>query len=546
MSVKSYDYVVIGAGSAGCVIAARLSEDPNVRVLLLEAGGSDETVLYRRPGMLALVYQVPKLKERCDWGYKTAPQAHMDGRQMPWTRGRIVGGCSTVNGMLYVRGNRQNYDDWRDFGNPGWGYDDVLSYFKKSENHEDGASDYHGCGGPLQVTRQREISVVSQAFERAIADTCGVPVLDDFNGATQECASTYHMTCRDRLRSSAAVAFLHPALTRPNLELISQATVTRIEIERGRAHAVSYVAGGQQQTVGATAEIIVSAGAIGSPQILLLSGIGPAEHLKSHGIAVKADLPGVGANLHDHLMAPMRFLATKDTGHKSTAGHFLGGMLNEFVFKKGWFGKTFLETGGFIKSEASAKIPDLQLLSIPWAYPEPNDDGVAPAKISTEHSFTVLPCLIYPKSRGEVRLRSADPFAAPAMDPRYLEHPDDLEFLLRSMEIVREIAASKALAPYIKREATPGGQVRSKSELSAHVRLFGKTVYHPVGTCKMGVDELAAVDPELRVRGIEGLRVADASIMPSIVGGNTNAPAIMIGEKAADLIKRARSPAASA
>ena len=258
---------------------------------------------------------------------------------------------------------------------------------------------------------------------------------------------------------------------------------------------------------------------------------------------MKADVPGVGANLHDHLMAPMRFWATKDTGHKSTASHFLSGMFNEFVFRKGWFGKTFLETGGFIKSEPSARIPDLQLLSIPWAYPEPNDDGDEPAKISTEHSFTVLPCLIYPKSRGEVRLRSGDPFAAPAMDPHYLEDPRDLEFLLRSMEIVREIMSSKPIAPYIKSEVKPGADVRSRDELSAHVRLFGKTVYHPVGTCKMGVDEMAAVDPELRVRGVEGLRVADASIMPSIVGGNTNAPAIMIGEKAADLIKGTRATA---
>ena len=539
MTSERFDYIVIGAGSAGCVIAGRLSEDPAARVLILEAGGSDETVLYRRPGMLALVYQVPKLKERCDWGYKTTPQTHMDGRQMPWTRGKIVGGCSTVNGMLYIRGHRKNYDDWQALGNYGWSYDDVLPYFKKSENHEDGPSEYHGVGGPLQVTHQRGISVISEAYQNAISEVCGVPVLDDFNGATQECASIYQMTCAARRRSSAAVAFLHPALARRNLALVSGATVTRIAIEHGRATAVHYVADGQPYVAHADAEIIVSAGVIGSPQILMLSGIGKADELRSHGIEVKADLPGVGANLHDHLMAPVRFLATKDTGHRSTAAHFLSGMLNEFVFQKGWFGKTFLEGGGFVKSDPAEPIPDIQLLSIPWAYPEPNDDGPEPGKISTEYSFTMLPGLIYPKSRGEIRLKSADPFVAPAIDPHYLEEEADMRLLVKSVRLVRDLARSKALSSYLKREATPGDDVRSDSEIAAAVRRYGKTIYHPVGTCKMGVDAMAAVDPELRVRGIERLRVADASIMPDIVGGNTNAPSIMIGEKAADLIRGA-------
>jgi choline dehydrogenase-like flavoprotein len=550
MSRRSFDYVVIGSGSAGCVIASRLSENPAARVLILEAGGGDETMLYRRPGMLAIVYQVPKLKERCDWGYRTTPQRYMNDRRMPWTRGKIVGGCSTVNGMLYIRGNHKNYDDWSAWGNRGWSFREVLPYFKKSENHEDGESEYHGAGGPLQVTRQQGNSVISEAYVEAISEVCGVPVLDDFNGQTQECAGIYQMTCRDRRRSSAAVAFLHPALaSRPNLELVRGATVTSIDIERGRARAVRYVVNDEICVAHADAEIILSAGVIGSPQILMLSGVGPAAQLREHGIAVEADVPGVGENLHDHLMAPLRFLATKDTGHRSTPGHFFTGLFNEFVFQKGWFGKTFLEGGAFVKSKPSELVPDIQLLSIPWAYPEPNDDGPEPGKISTAYSFTMLPGLIYPKSRGTVRLSSPDPFAAPLIDPHYLEEPADLQLLVDAVRLVREIAHSKPLAGYLKGEATPGDHVRSDADIQAAIRLYGKTIYHPVGTCKMGVDPLAVVDPELRVRGVDGLRVADASIMPAIVGGNTNAPAIMIGEKAADLVRdyaaRSQSPALS-
>lgn len=538
---KSYDYVVIGAGSAGCVIAARLSEDPNVRVLVLEAGGKDDTILYKRPGMLAMVYEVPKLKERCDWGYRTLPQKHLNGRRMPWTRGKILGGCSTVNGMLYVRGNRANYDEWRDMGNPGWGYADVLPYFKKSENHEDGASEYHGAGGPLQVTRQRDISVVSEAYAEAISEVCGVPRLDDFNGAEQEGAGTYQMTCRDRRRSSASVAFLHPALKRPNLSLQLGAHTSRIVVEGGRARAVRFIVAGEEREVRVEGEVVLCAGAIGSPHVLLLSGIGPPAHLREHGIGVVHELSGVGKNLHDHLMAPLRFAATKHTGHTSTAGHFIGGMLRDLLFNSGWFGKTFLETGGFVKTSQAEAIPNLQLLSIPWAYPEPNDDGPEPGTISKQHSFTMLPGLIYPKSRGEVRLGSADPLAPATMDPHYLEEDEDMRVLLDGIRLARKLGKSSALSPYLLAEVTPGEDVKSEAELRAAVRLYAKTIYHPVGTCKMGNGADAVVDAELRVHGIEGLRVADASIMPKIVGGNTNAPSIMIGEKAAELLKGAAS-----
>jgi choline dehydrogenase-like flavoprotein len=539
--MDSYDYVVIGAGSAGCVIAARLAEDPKARVLVLDAGSTDSSPLFRRPGMLALIYQVPKLKERSDWGYRTVPQRHMNGREMPWTRSKITGGCSSVNGMLYVRGHRDNYDAWRDAGCEGWGYDDVLPYFRRSERHEDGESEFHGGGGPLQVTRQRDVSPVSLAFVDAIAKVCGVPVLDDFNGAVQECASTYQMTCANRRRSSTSVAFLYPAIARGNVQLVSQALVTGLVIERGRVRGVRYVERGVEQTAYAEAEVVLSAGVIGSPQILMLSGIGPADHLRAHGIDVVADLPGVGANLHDHLMAPLRYHATKDTGHTSTAGHFIAGMLNDFLFDKGWIGKTFLEGGAFVKSDPSQPRPDIQFHSIPWAYPEPNDDGPDDPVICKTPSFTILPGLIYPRSRGEVRLRSRDPRDKPLIDPHYLEDPYDMHVLVTGIRMAREIARAEPLARYLRAEATPGPQAQSDEELRAAVRLYAKTIYHPVGTCRMGVDAGAVLDPKLRVRGVDGLRVADASIMPSITGGNTNAPSIMIGEKCADLVKGARA-----
>ena len=535
--METYDYIVVGSGSAGSVIAARLGEDPTAKILVIEAGGKDGSYLFRRPGALAIVYQVPKLKEPVDWGYKTTPQKNIDNRKMPWTRGKIVGGCSTVNGMLYVRGHRDNYDEWRNLGCDGWGYDDVLPYFKRSEGHEDGTSEFHGGEGPLRVTRQQGISPVSEAFKEAIAKVCGVPILDDFNGAVQECASTYQMTCADRLRSSTSVAFLHPAVERGNVALIVNAMVTKVVIDNGRATGVCVRHEGVDKTIHASKEVILAAGAIGSPQLLLLSGIGPAAHLRDVGIDVVADVPGVGENLHDHLLVPVRFLATKETGHRSTAPHFISGMLMDAFFGKGWFGKTFLEGGAFVKSSEDQPRPDIQFMSIPWAYPEPNDDEDQDPTISKKHSFTVLPGLIYPKSRGTVRLASGDPSRSPLIDPNYLDRDEDMQVLLRGLQLTREFARTEPLAQYIRGEANPGPEAKDDDALRAHVRLSSKTIYHPVGTCKMGVDDAAVVDSQLRVRGIDGLRVADASIMPTIVGGNTNAPTIMIGEKAADLIR---------
>ncbi len=541
MSTHSYDYIVIGAGSAGCVIANRLGEDPKARILVIEAGGSDKSFLFRRPGALAIVYESPQLKAMSDWGYKTAPQKFMDGRVMPWTRGKVLGGCSSVNGMLYIRGHRANYDEWRDWGNAGWGYDDVLPYFKKSEGFEKGESKYHGGRGPLGVTSQENQSVVTLGFNEAIASACGVRVIDDFNGEQQEGACSYHQTCASRKRISTSVAFLYPAMARGNVEVADQALVHKIVIENGRATGVVYSKGGATFTAQAGAEVILSGGAIGSPQILQLSGVGPADHLRKLGIDVVADLPGVGQNLHDHLMVPVRYETTADAGHTSTAPHYIGGMLRDFLFNKGWFGKTFLEGGAFVKTRAEEPIPDLQFFGLPWAYPEPNDDGPKKGVISKKPSFTVLAGMIYPKSRGEVRVTSTDPNAAPLIDPHYLEEPDDMRVMVRGLEIARAVAGEAAFKRYVIAERTPGPSCSSRQQLEAHIRMFGKTIYHPVGTCKMGNDPLAVVNHELEVHGVAGLRVADASIMPKIVGGNTNAPSIMIGEKCADLVKSARA-----
>lgn len=539
---NSYDYIIVGAGSAGCVIANRLAELQGVRILVVEAGGSDKSFLFRRPGALAIVYQVPELKERSDWGYRTAPQPFMDNRQMPWTRGKVLGGCSSVNGMLYVRGHKDNYDGWRDLGNPGWGYDDVLPYFKKSEGHEDGESHYHGGAGPLHVSHQNGISVVSDAFNQAVSQVCNVPIIDDFNGSRQEGAGVYQMTCANRKRSSTSVAFLYPATQTGRVEIISEAMVKRIVVRDGRATGIEYFdKSGNLYTAYADQEIVLSAGAIGSPQIMMLSGLGPAKHLSAKGIPVVEDIPGVGQNLHDHLMVPIRYHATKDTGHTSTALHFITGMMKDFLLNEGWFGKTFLEGGAFVKSSPDKPRPDIQYLCIPWAYPEPNDDGPEKPVIATTHSFTVLPGLIYPKSRGEITLRSSNPLDHPIMDPHYFENDDDMKILLKGIELTRQFAQTEPFSKFLKSEAVPGEHVTTEEGLRAHIRLFAKTIYHPVGTCKMGVDEMAVVDPQLRVHGIEGLRIADASIMPNITGGNTNAPSIMIGEKAADLLKGSSS-----
>ncbi len=535
--MAEYDYVVIGAGSAGAIVASRLSEDPNVTVLLLEAGRSDRTTLIRKPGMISLVQQIKQLKEKFDWGFTTVPQSHLNDRRIPYTRGKVVGGSSSVNGMLYLRGNKANYDGWAGSGCEGWSFDDVLPFYKRLENHEAGETEYHGAGGPIHITRhpEEQLSPVSRAFMRATSAVCGIPVLDDFNAENQNCASTYHMSASHGVRSSTAEGYIMPSLERPNFHLEIHAHVRRIVVDKGRATGVEYDQNDNVSTVNAAREVILSAGAIGSPQILMLSGIGSAEHLRERDIEVCHDLPGVGKNLHDHLFVPLVYRAPTSL-HRGTPFHFFGGMIKEYTVGNGWFGRTVFEAGAFIKTRDQEPIPNLQVHTLPWGYPDPNQDGPERPHVDTGNCLCVMPTLIYPKSRGEILLTSSDPHAAPHIDPHFLEAPEDHQVLLDGIRKCREICEHPELAEHLREELTPGATRASDEELTAEIKLRATTVYHPVGTCKMGVDPMSVVDPRLKVRGLEGLRVADASIMPQITGGNTNAPSMMIGERAAALI----------
>ena len=536
--MNEYDYIVVGSGSAGGIIASRLSEDPAVRVLLLEAGGSDRTTLVRKPGMISLVHQVKQLKKNVDWGFTTVPQRYMNGRRLPYTRGKVIGGSSSINGMIYLRGHRDNYDSWAAEGCEGWSYEEVLPYFKTLESHEDGETRYHGGDGPIRVTRHppEQISPVSNAFLRAASEVCSVPIGDDFNADNQECAAMFHMSSADGVRSGVGECYIHPALERPGFQVEMRALVHRVLIENGRAVGVEYSQPNGVHRARATREVILSGGTIGSPQILMLSGVGPADQLRTHGIDVRVDLPGVGQNLHDHLFVPITFRSPTAL-HRGTALHFFGGMVQEYLLGGRWFGRTVFEAGAFVKSHESAPIPDVQIHTLPWAYPTPNQDGPERPDMDKGHCFTVMATLIYPKSRGELRLTSAEPDAAPDIDPAFLKEPEDVQFFLRAIRKCRQICAHPALAEHVGDELTPGAQRVSDAELTEEIKLRATTVYHPVGTCRMGVDDMAVVDPRLKVRGVEGLRVADASIMPSVPGGNTNAPSMMIGERAAAWIR---------
>lgn len=531
---REYDYVVVGAGSAGCIVASRLAER-GASVLLVEAGGSDRNRFCEVPGMVSVIHTVPQVKKKFDWGYYTVPQVHAANRRIPSVRGKVLGGSSSINGMLFVRGNRKNFDDWAADGCAGWSFGDVLPSFKRLEDWEGGATELRGSGGPVAVTKQRDVTPASEALVHGIAEACGVPVVDDYNGPSQEGAMLFQMSARKGLRFSTSRAFLHEK-ARSGLQIRKNATALRVVIERGRAVGVELVCGSTPEVVRARREVVLSAGVFGSPQILMLSGVGPAAHLREHGIAVHADLP-VGKNLHDHLFVPMTFLAPSAV-HRGTALHFLGGMLAESLKGDTWFGRTVFEAGAFVRSKhAENGIPDLQIHTLPWAYPSPNQDAPVRPIVDLRPAVTVMPTLIYPKSRGEVRLASSDPRAAPVIDPAYLSDSRDGEFLLDGIELLREIMASRRLAGVVTGELHPGSQFSDRAALARELPNRIHTVYHPVGTCRMGSDERAVVDTKLRVRGIEGLRVADAAVMPTITGGNTNAPAMMIGERCAELMR---------
>jgi choline dehydrogenase len=521
-----YDYVVVGAGSAGCVIARRLSDDPNVRVALVEAGPARHRSLkVRAPALYQLLWRTP-----LDWNIVTEPQRNVADRAMYWPRGKVVGGTSCLNAMVYIRGHRTNYDDWAALGNPGWSYADVLPYFKRSEDNARGASQYHGAGGPLAVSDQA-VSAITEAFVAATAETCGVAVNPDFNGEDQEGAGLYQITARGGVRASTAAAFLDPVKRRENLTIIPDALVVKIQIEGGRARGV--VLG--DRTITADREVIVCGGAIGSPHLLMRSGVGPADTLRTAGVAVVHDLPGVGQNLQDHLLTGVTWSITSAHARSPSVGGLLRWMLRYAVRPGGPLANAPVQAGAFVKSSPGARVPDIQFHVTPWATPSPNTDVVRP--LEKGRRYTILPGLIYPKSVGEIRLRSADPAAAPVVDPRYFAERADLDHLVHGMKLTREIARAAPLASMLGVELRPGPDVTSDAALADFVRQTVNTIFHPVGTCKMGVDAAAVVDPQLRVRGVDGLRVADASIMPTIVGGNTNAPVIMIAEKAADLIR---------
>jgi choline dehydrogenase-like flavoprotein len=518
-----YDYIIIGAGSAGCVLANRLSEDPKTRVLLLEAGGPDKQKEIHIPLAFSKLFKTP-----CDWAYYTEPEAALENRSLYWPRGKVLGGSSSINAMIYIRGHRADYDSWRDQGNPGWGYQDVLPFFKKSENQERGASEYHGASGPLSVSDLRCVNPLSEAFIAA-AEEAGYPRNPDFNAESQEGFGFYQVTQSNGKRHSAAAAFLRPAISRPNLTVRTDAQVFGIYFDGRRATTVSFQSGGNSAQERAEREIILCAGAIGSPQLLMLSGVGPAAHVRALDIPVVCDLPGVGQNLQDHPCCGLVFECTQPVSLASA--ETLSNLLRYLCFKKGPLTSNVAEAGGFLRTAAAAKSPDLQFHFGVGYFVEHG------FKTYDGHAFTFGPTLLHPYSRGEIRLRSSNPLDAPAIRANYLSDARDVAVMVEGLKLSRALANTRALAQYRGRELHPGPEAKGDQALRAHLRKFVETLYHPVGTCKMGNDDGAVVDSELRVHGVEGLRVVDASIMPTVVGGNTNAPTIMIAEKAAEMIR---------
>ncbi len=529
--MRSADYVVVGAGSSGCIVAGRLAAS-GASVVLLEAGGADRSRLVRTPGLVAVMHSVPQIKKRFDWGFTTTPQTSALGRRIPQVRGKVLGGSSSINGMVFVRGNRQNFDDWAADGCPGWGWDDVLPSYRRFEDWEDGEDDHRGAGGPIRVTRVHGVTPAAEGFIEGFTQVTGTKRLDDYNGAEQEGIGVLQQSAGDALRYSASVGYLGKTRA-ASLEVVTGAVVSRVVVENGRATGVEYLTRNGPQVVHAAQEVVLSAGVFGSAQILMLSGVGPAGHLREHGIDVAADLP-VGDNLHDHMFVPLTFL-TKGGRNRGTAPYFASGVIRQQLGRNTWVARSVFDAVGFVRSSIATNVPDLQVHVLPWSYPSPNqDDSTRRHDVDKRPAVTLMSTLIYPRSRGTMRLASSDPTAAPLIDPRYLADPADTEVLLDGMEMIREVMATRSVPDAV--ELHPGPSFTDRAALAREVPNRATTVYHPVGTCRMGSDERAVVDPLLRVRGIEGLRVADAAIMPSITGGNTTAPALMIGERAAELI----------
>jgi choline dehydrogenase len=533
-----YDYIIVGAGSAGCVLASRLSENPDARVLLLEAGPPDVADEIHMPAAVNLLF-----KSAYDWDYRTTPQDRAGGRAVYWPRGKVLGGSSSINAMIYIRGSRFDYDTWRDdYGCEGWGFTDLLPYFLRAESNSRGASAYHGASGPLSVQDLRYKSDLTGAFITA-AKNCGQRVNDDFNGPSQEGVGYYQVTQRGGRRWSAADAYLHPAMGRPNLTVQTDALVTGLVIEGGRATGVRYLRRGVEETATADSEVIVSAGTVGSPQLLMLSGIGPAAHLHEHDIAVVADSPGVGGNLSDHPVVTVMWSTPKSKNLWEMAGP--RNLARWQMTHTGPMTTNVAEAGGFARTDPGLPAPDIQwhVLPVPFV-----NGGLADP---SSRALSVLVTLISVGSRGRIRLSSADPRHKPAIDPAYLSDMADFDPLVKGISMAREFAAAKPLSRLVKPELAPGADIRTESDLREWVRNDLNTLYHPVGTCAMGGGGRVAaskltsvVDTDLRVRGVEGLRVVDASVMPTVPRGNTNAPTIAIAERAADLIQ-GRAPLAA-